>query len=183
MTSSTFGTHQHAPANSGDATFEHAGVRAETVPPSASGSRWAVVAARFNDRITSALYQGAVQTLLDAGADASRVHAVTVPGAVELPLAARELAETSHFAGIVVVGCVIRGDTAHFDYVCGACTDGVLRVQLDHGVPVGFGLITCDTVEQAEARCQLTPGGHNVGADAARAAIELASLTRLIRSS
>jgi 6,7-dimethyl-8-ribityllumazine synthase len=107
---------------------------------------------------------------------------VTVPGAVELPLAARELAETSHYAGVVALGCVIRGETAHFDYVCQFATDGILRVQLDQELPVGFGLITCDTLEQAQSRAQLG-GGHNVGRDAARAALELAGLKRIVRSS
>ena len=87
------------------------------------------------------------------------------------------------YDGFVALGCVIRGETAHFDYVCGSATDGLLRVQLDHGLPVGFGLVTCDTVEQARARAELGSGGHNVGADAARAALEVAGLARSIRSS
>lgn len=152
-------------------------------PLSATGGRWAIVVARFNGSITGALFAGAVDALLDAGARAEHVRAVSVPGAVELPLAARELAHTSHFAGIVALGCVIRGETAHFDYVCSAATDGIMRVQLDHAVPVGFGLVTCDTVDQARARARVDPGGHNVGADAARAAIELAGLARVTRSS
>jgi 6,7-dimethyl-8-ribityllumazine synthase len=174
-------SHQHAPGGEA-ATFAHAGVTSETGSTSAAGARWAIVTARFNGAITDALFQGAVDTLVAAGARAEHITAVTVPGAVEIPLAARELAETSHYAGIVALGCVIRGETAHFDYVCSATTDGVLRVQLDHGVPVGFGLVTCDSVEQARARAS-RDGGHNVGADAAKAAIELAGLVRLVRSS
>lgn len=174
--------HQHAPGDA-NATFAHAGVESETAPQSASAARWAIVTARFNGAVTEPLFQGAVQTLLDAGAQPGHIRSVTVPGAVELPLAARELAETRHYAGIIALGCVIRGDTAHFDYVCSAATDGILRVQLDSGVPVGFGLITCDTIEQARARSSSDAGGHNVGADAARAAIELAGLVRSIRSS
>ena len=177
MTSSQ---HQHAPAGHG---FEHQSVRAEAGPSSAAGGRWAIVVARFNGAITGALYEGAVETLLGAGARAEHIRAVSVPGAVEIPLAARELAETSHYAGIVTLGCVIRGETAHFDYVCKAATEGVLRVQLDHGVPVGFGVLTVETVEQAQARASRAPGGHNVGADAAAAALELAGLVRAIRSS
>jgi 6,7-dimethyl-8-ribityllumazine synthase len=173
--------HDHAPAREG--AFTHAGVTAEPGPRSATGSRWAIVVARFNGAITGALFQGAVDALVEAGARPEHIRAVSVPGAVEIPLAARELAETSHYAGIVALGCVIRGETSHFDYVCGATTDGVLRVQLDHGVPVGFGLVTCDTVAQAEARAELQPGGHNVGRDAARAALELAGLVRITRSS
>jgi 6,7-dimethyl-8-ribityllumazine synthase len=173
--------HEHAPADR--STFEHAGVTAEVAPASAAGARWAIVTARFNGAITQALFQGAVQTLLDAGAKADHIRAVSVPGAVELPLIARELAKSGHYAGIVALGCVIRGETAHFDYVCGAATDGILRVQLDHGLPIGFGLVTCDTVAQAQGRAALGADGHNVGADAARAALEVHGLARSIRSS
>ena len=173
--------HDHAPAGAG--AFTHAGVTAEPGPSGAAGSRWAIVVSRFNGAITDALFQGAVDALLEAGARPEHIRAVTVPGAVEIPLAAQELAHSSHYAGIVALGCVIRGETAHFDYVCSATTDGVLRVQLDQKVPVGFGLVTCDTVEQAQARAQTTPGGHNVGRDAARAALELAGLVRITRSS
>ncbi|MCW2949302.1 MAG: ribH [Thermoleophilia bacterium] len=173
--------HEHAPATSERA--EHAGVVADVTPLNASGSRWAIVTSRFNGAITQALFQGAVQALIDAGARADQVRAVSVPGVVELPTVARELAKTGHYAGIVALGCVIRGETAHFDYVCGFAADGLLRVQLDHSLPVGFGLITCDTIAQAEGRAELGAGGHNVGADAARASMEVASLVRLIRSS
>ena len=174
--------HEHAPAIAPGA-FSHAGVIAEAGPTAAAGSRWAIVVARFNGQITDALFRGAVDSIMAAGARAEHIRAVTVPGAVELPLAARELAKTGHYAGVVALGCVIRGETAHFDYVCRAATDGILRVQLDYGMPVGFGLVTCDTVEQALARCETQPGGHNVGADAANAALELAGLARITRSS
>lgn len=173
--------HQHVP---GEASFEHAGVAAARADISAGGARVGVVVARFNQRITSALYAGAVQVLLDAGVDATHIMAVQVPGAVELPLAARELATAARCDAVVALGCVIRGDTAHFDYVCQAATDGCLRVQLDTGVPIGFGVITCDTAEQALARAS-DPGAqdaqsHNVGADAARAALEMVGLLRQI---
>jgi 6,7-dimethyl-8-ribityllumazine synthase len=173
--------HGVAPAPAG--AFTHAEVESVTASSNAAGGRWAIVTARFNGAITDALFRGAVDTLIEAGARPEHIRAVTVPGAVEISLAARELAVTSHYAGIIALGCVIRGDTAHFDYVCSATTDGVLRVQLDHGVPIGFGLITCDTLAQAEARAQLGAGGHNVGADAAAAALELAALVRNVRSS
>ena len=175
------GGHDFAPAP--DGAFSYQGVTAEPGPSAATGSRWAIVVARFNGSITDALFQGAVDALLEAGAKAEHIHAVSVPGAVEIPLAAAELAHSSHYAGIVALGCVIRGETAHFDYVCQAATDGVLRVQLDHKLPVGFGVLTVDSLEQAQARAELTPGGHNVGRDAARAALELAGLARLTRSS
>ena len=175
------GGHDFAPAPAG--AFDHHGVTAEPGPSGAAGSRWAIVVARFNGQVTDGLFQGAVEALVEAGARPEHIRAVSVPGAVELPLAAAELAHSSHFAGIVALGCVIRGETAHFDYVCRAATDGILRVQLDHKVPVGFGLLTVDSLEQAQARSQTTPGGHNVGRDAARAALELAGLVRTTRSS
>lgn len=173
--------HDHAPAAAG--AFSHRGVEAEAGPTGAAGSRWAIVVSRFNGRITDALFQGAVDTLVDAGARPAHIRAVSVPGAVEIPLAANALAEASHgVAGIIALGCVIRGETAHFDYVCRSATDGIMRVQIDHDIPIGFGLVTCDTVEQALARAQ-RGGGHNVGADAAQAALELAGLVRITRSS
>lgn len=182
MSDEAAASHEHAPHNSGE-TFEHAGVRIEPHLLAAGGARWAIVTARFNGAITSALYQGAVQALIDAGAAPERINAVSVPGAVEIPIAARELAETRHYAGIVALGCVIRGETAHFDYVCDAVTQGVTRVQLDTGVPIGFGVLTVETVAQAQARSGTGHGDHNVGADAARAAVEVAGLVRTIRSS
>jgi 6,7-dimethyl-8-ribityllumazine synthase len=150
---------------------------------SAAGSRWGIVVARFNGAITDALYKGAVDELLAAGAQPEHIRAVSVPGAVELPLAAQTMLEASQgVTGIVALGCVIRGETSHFDYVCGAATDGILRVQLDRDIPIGFGLVTCDTLAQAQARAQAGDGGHNVGRDAARAAIELAGLARMVRA-
>jgi 6,7-dimethyl-8-ribityllumazine synthase len=174
--------HDFAPA--GDGAFEHAGVSVDQPVPNAAGARWGIVVARFNGAITDALFQGAVDELLAAGARPEHVRAVSVPGAVELPLAAKALVEGSHgVAGVVALGCVIRGETAHFDYVCRAATDGIVRVQLDHDVPVGFGLLTVEDLAQAQARAELHEGGHNVGRDAARAAIELAGLQRALRSS
>ncbi len=174
--------HNFAPASEG--AFDHAGVAVEQFAPSAASARWGIVVARFNGLITDALYQGAVDELLESGARPEHIRAVSVPGAVEIPLAAKTLAEASHgVAGVIALGCVIRGETAHFDYVCRAATDGIVRVQLEHDLPIGFGLLTVDTLEQAKARAQLGQGGHNVGRDAARAAIELAGLHRVVRSS
>lgn len=173
--------HDFAPAPEG--AFDHAGVVAETAPSGAAGSRWGIVVARFNGEITDALYQGAVDELIAAGARPENIRAVTVPGAVELPHAANALAEATHgVVGIVALGCVIRGDTAHFDYVCRAATDGIMRVMIDHDTPIGFGLLTVDTIEQAQARAQVGADGHNVGRDAARAALEMAGLNRIVRA-
>jgi 6,7-dimethyl-8-ribityllumazine synthase len=171
----------HAPAT-GEAFTAH-GVTAEQAPLAAGGSRWGIVVARFNGAVTSALHASAVETLLANGAQPERITSISVPGALELPLAAHELAQTSHFAGIIALGCVIRGETAHFEHVCRGSIDGLLDVQRAHSIAVGIGVITCDTRAHADARASLAPGGHNVGADAARAAIELASLARLVRSS
>jgi 6,7-dimethyl-8-ribityllumazine synthase len=174
--------HDFAPAGAG--AFSHSGVTAEQSPTAAAGSRWGIVVARFNGAITDALFQGAVEELLAAGAKPDRIRAVSVPGAVEIPLTVNALAEASHgVAGIIALGCVIRGETAHFDYVCRAATDGIMRVQIDHDIPIGFGLVTCDTLGQAQARAQLNVGGHNVGRDAARAALEMAGMNRVVRSS
>lgn len=174
-------SYEHAP---GLASYSHRGVQATQGPAGAAGSRFAVVVSRFNAAITNELYAGAINVLLDAGAAPNHVVAVQVPGAVEIPLAAHELAHTRHYAAIVALGCVIRGDTSHYDYVCSAVTEGCMRTQLDHHVPVGFGVLTCDTVEQARARAQsVESGGRNVGADAARAALELAGLVRIVRGS
>lgn len=174
--------HEFAPAPAG--AFVHSGVTAEQSPTGAAGSRWGIVVARFNGAITDALFQGAVDELIAAGARAEHIKAVSVPGAVEIPHAANALAEASHHvAGVVALGCVIRGETAHFDYVCRAATDGIMRVAIDHDIPIGFGLLTVDTLAQAQARAQTAPGGHNVGRDAARAALEMAGLNRVVRSS
>lgn len=175
---------EHAPRSGGSSdAFSFAAVAAQAGSCSSAGARYAIVVARFNAGITDNLYAGAVQTLLDAGAPASHVRGFSVPGAIEIPFAARELALTSHYAGIIALGCVIQGGTAHFEYVCRSVTDGCSRVALDTGVPIGFGVLTCDTLEQAEKRSLLTPGGHNVGADAASAAIEMAGLARVVRGS
>jgi 6,7-dimethyl-8-ribityllumazine synthase len=144
-----------------------------------SGVRIGVAVARFNSRITEALFQGAVDVITAAGVPANHVTAVQVPGVVELPFAARELVEADCSA-IITLGCVIRGETTHYDYVCKSVTEGVLRVTLDHRVPVGFGVITAENLDQALRRSELG-GGHNVGADAAKAALEMLTLARHIR--
>lgn len=160
----------------GSGEFAHAGVTARRGPV-APHHRYGIVVARFNAGITERLYAGAVQALLDAGVSANHIHSVQVPGAVEIPIAVRALIEKEGCEAVVALGCVIRGETAHFDYVCRTANDGCLRVSLDHHVPVGFGVLTVENVEQAEARSAV-PGssGHNVGADAANAVLEVVGL-------
>ncbi len=134
----------------------------------ARGLRVAIVVARFNSGITEKLLSGAQEALVESGAKSSRVF--WVPGAFELPFAAQRLAR--RFDAIVALGAVIRGETPHFDYVAGAAAQGLLRVALDTGAPVAFGVLTTNTLAEAEARAG---GAHgNKGYDAAMTAIEMA---------
>jgi 6,7-dimethyl-8-ribityllumazine synthase len=134
----------------------------------ASGLRFAIVVARFNSGITEKLLAGAQEALTKAGAKSSRVF--YVPGAFELPFAARKLAKA--FDAIIALGAVIRGETPHFDFVAGAATQGLQQVTLETGTPVAFGMLTTNTVAEAEARAG---GAHgNKGYDAAMTAIEMA---------
>lgn len=163
----------------GEASFSHGGVIAEHHLPDASAGRVAIIVSRFNAPVTDLLFAGAVATLLEHGVAHAQIDAVQVPGAVELPLAAHTHAATGRYGAIVVLGCVIRGETAHFDYVCRAATDGIMRVQLDHGVPVGFGVLTVETEQQARDRAGAPGTGlRNAGSDAAIAALELSAVLR-----
>lgn len=141
---------------------------------SAQGARFAVLVARFNDFITDRLKDAAVATLLRHGAAATDVTVVSVPGAFELPLAAQHLARSGRYQAIVALGCVIRGATPHFDYVAGECAKGLSAVALGTGVPVSFGVLTVDSIEQAIERAGSKAG--NKGADAALGAIEMVNL-------
>lgn len=154
--------------------------------------RFAVVRARFNEPITSALLDGALRGFGDAAGDDAKVDLVEVPGAFELPVAAKWLAESGDYDAVVCLGCVIRGETPHFDYVAGAAARGVARVALDTGVPVIFGVLTTDTVAQAWARAgkkrrgsashtKADPGGGNKGYEAALAALSMAELKVALR--
>jgi 6,7-dimethyl-8-ribityllumazine synthase len=143
-------------------------------------AQYAIVVARFNDEVTDKLLAGAVGAFRELGVGEDSLTTVRVPGAFELPLVARTLAASGRYAAVVCLGAVIRGDTDHYDYVCRAATDGILRAGMDTGIPVIFGVLTCDTDEQAAAR---TGGAHgNKGADAARAAVEMAGLMASIRA-
>jgi 6,7-dimethyl-8-ribityllumazine synthase len=133
-----------------------------------------VVASRFNEGITQKLAEGAVSTLIDGGAAFDDVDLVWVPGAWELPAAARALLASDRYDAVVAVGAVIRGDTPHFEYVAGEASRGLADASAEYNTPIGFGLLTCDTVAQAEERAGGVHG--NKGADAARAALEMADL-------
>lgn len=146
---------------------------------SAEGMRFGIVAARFNDSIVERLLRGALKILERYGASVSMIERVQVPGAFELPLAVKKLAETKRFDAIIALGCVIRGETPHFDYVAGECARGLAALALEYGIPVTFGVLTTNTFEQAAARADLE--GCNKGSDAALAAIEMVSLMRNIK--
>jgi 6,7-dimethyl-8-ribityllumazine synthase len=136
--------------------------------------RIAIIAARFNESIVDNLINGALDALKRHGAGDNQLQLVRVPGAYELPLAAQRLAKSRQADGIVALGAVIRGATPHFDYVCSECASGLSRVSLKYDVPIGFGVLTCDTIEQALERAGTKAG--NKGADAAMAVIEMISL-------
>jgi 6,7-dimethyl-8-ribityllumazine synthase len=141
-----------------------------------SGLRFGVVVADFNDFITDRLLAGALEAFAEAGVDKRQLEIVRVPGSFELPIAAKQMAATRRFDALVCIGCVIRGETSHYDYVCSETARGIQLAQLDTGVPVGFCVLTCDTKEQALARA----GGKdsNKGYAAALGAIEMAQLSR-----
>jgi 6,7-dimethyl-8-ribityllumazine synthase len=142
--------------------------------PSGQGRRVAVVASRFNDAITSKLVDGAADALVRHGVAADDIDTVWVPGAWELPAAVRRLMDSERYDAVVALGAVIRGETPHFEFVAGEAARGLARASAEFEVPVGFGLLTCDTMEQAEARAG---GAHgNKGWDAAVAALAMADL-------
>lgn len=143
---------------------------------SAKGLRIAIVAARFNHFVVDKLLASAVETLNAAGISSQDLDIVRVPGAFEIPLAAKKLAAGKNYDAVITLGAVIRGGTPHFDYVCSECARGVTEAALETGVPVLFGVLTCDDMEQAMDRAG---GKHgNKGADAALAAMEMADLLR-----
>jgi len=142
--------------------------------PSGQGRRFAVVASRFNETVTQKLVDGALDALVRHGAAVDDVDLVWVPGAWELPVAARRLLATERYDALVAVGAVIRGDTPHFDYVAGEASRGLSDASAAFETPIGFGVLTCDDMAQAEARAG---GAHgNKGWDAALAALEMADL-------
>jgi 6,7-dimethyl-8-ribityllumazine synthase len=141
---------------------------------SAAGRRFAIVVSRFNAFITERLFQSAYDGLLRSGAKKKDIALVRVPGAFEIPLAARTLAETGKYDAIVCLGCLIRGDTAHYDVIVNEVTRGIGQSAQETGVPHAFGVLTCDTLEQAIDRAGLKMG--NKGFEAALAAVEMANL-------
>lgn len=140
--------------------------------------RFALVVARFNEFITSRLVNGAMDELVRHGAEADNLVQVWVPGSWEIPLAAQKLAASGQYAAVICLGCVIRGQTPHFEYVSAEVSKGIAHVSLATGVPTSFGVITADSLEQAVDRAGAKTG--NKGADAARAALEMANLLAIL---
>ena len=147
----------------------------------ARGLRFGIAVSRFNSFITDRLLSAAVDALERSGARSADVNVVHVPGSFELPLAAKKMALTGKYDALVAIGCVLRGETAHYDYVCAETSRGLQLAQMDTGVPVMFCVLTCDTLEQAIDRAGLK--GGNKGFEAGLAAVEMAQLVRKLRPS
>jgi 6,7-dimethyl-8-ribityllumazine synthase len=145
-----------------------------------SGLRIAIAVARFNDFITDRLLAGALDGLQRHGVDESSITVARVPGAFEIPVAAKQCAASGSFDAVVCLGAVIRGDTAHFEYVAGECARGLQQAGLDTGVPMVFGVLTTEDLDQALARSE-DAGGHNVGEECALGAVEMVGLLRRLR--
>jgi 6,7-dimethyl-8-ribityllumazine synthase len=145
-----------------------------------SGVRVAVVCGRFNDHVTVRLLDGVRRGLAACKVDDADVTEVWVPGAFEIPLTAKVCAVSGNVDAVVCIGCVIRGDTAHFDFVAGQCAQGIQQVGLETGFPVIFGVLTTEDLDQALCRSE-DAGGHNVGEESARTAVEMVNLLASIR--
>ncbi|MFZ0686745.1 MAG: 6,7-dimethyl-8-ribityllumazine synthase [Terriglobales bacterium] len=147
---------------------------------SAVGKRFAIVVSRFNSFITERLFRSAYDGLLRSGATKKNIALVRVPGAFEIPLAARTLAETGKYDAVICIGCLLRGDTAHYDVIVNEVTRGIGQSAQETGVPHAFGVLTCENLEQAIDRAGLKMG--NKGFEAALAAVEMANLKRAFSS-
>ncbi|MDR0779129.1 MAG: 6,7-dimethyl-8-ribityllumazine synthase [Pseudomonadales bacterium] len=143
---------------------------------SATNANFALVVSRFNSFVVDSLQAGAIDTLVRHGVSAANISVVKVPGAFELPLVAKRVAESGKYDAVIALGAVIRGSTPHFDYVAGECAKGLGQVAMQSNLPVVFGVLTVDTIEQAVERAGTKAG--NKGADAAMTALELVSLLR-----
>ena len=145
-----------------------------------SGMKVGIVAARFNEIIVNKLLGGAVDGLVRHGVDECNITAAWVPGAFEIPVAAKKMAESGKYDAVICVGAVIRGDTTHYDYVCSEVSKGIASVALNSNIPVMFGVLTTDTIEQAIERAGTKAG--NKGADCAQGAIEMVNLIRALEA-
>ena len=150
---------------------EHSPHALDDLPLDLEAVRIGIAVARFNEQVVSELEQGCLTELNDRGVGDSQIRIVRVPGAYELPFACMQMARTGQFSALIALGAVIRGGTPHFEYVCAAANDGILKVGLDTGVPAIFGVLTTDTLDQALERSGLSR--LNKGAESARAALEM----------
>ena len=146
----------------------------------AAGLRFAIVVSRFNAFITERLLQGALDALNRSGAPGEHIDLVRVPGAFEIPVAAKHLAQTGRYHAIICLGAILRGDTPHFEYICAEASKGIAAAALESGIPMSFGILTVETLEQAVDRAGLKSG--NKGFEAAMTAIEMANLLRKIQA-
>ncbi len=147
----------------------------------AGDARFGIVVSRFNSFITERLLNGALEALQQAGAASEQIDVVRVPGSFEIPIAAKKLAETRSYDAVICIGCVLRGETSHYDYVCSEAARGIQIAQMDTSVPMIFCVLTCDTLEQAIERAGLKSG--NKGYESGLAAVEMANLMRKLRGS
>ncbi|MBL7685395.1 MAG: 6,7-dimethyl-8-ribityllumazine synthase [Deltaproteobacteria bacterium] len=141
----------------------------------------AIVWSRFNDGITHGLLKGAARGLKEAGLGQSDIHIFETPGAFEIPLLAQKIAQTSNYQGVICLGAVIRGETAHFDYVCEGVTQGIMSAQLKTEIPMAFGILTTDTIKQAQARSG--EDDQNKGYEASKVILEMVQTLRSVISS
>jgi 6,7-dimethyl-8-ribityllumazine synthase len=147
---------------------------------SAEGLRFAIVVSRFNSFITERLLQGAVDALERAGTSNKNLDVVHVPGSFELPITAKKLAASGRYDALIAIGCIIRGETTHYDYVCSETARGLQLAQMDSGVPILFCVLTCDSLEQAIDRAGLKSG--NKGFEAGLGAVEMGQLSKKLRA-
>ena len=145
----------------------------------AKGLRLSIVVSRFNSFITDRLLAGALDALVRAGADEKKVEVVRVPGSFEIPVAAKTLAQSGRYDAVITLGCIIRGETQHFDFISAEVTRGIQLAALETGVPISFGVLTTDTLDQAVDRAGAKSG--NKGAEVALAAVEMANLLKSTR--
>ena len=143
---------------------------------SAKDLRFGIVASRFNEKVVEGLREGALSTLSKRGADPDSIKTIWVPGALEIPLIAKKMAESGQYDAIICLGAVIKGDTAHFEFISQQTVAGICRVSLETGIPCSLGVLTCYTPEQAVLRS--SPGDENKGIEAALATIEMAQLLK-----
>jgi len=143
------------------------------------GTRFGIVVGRFNSFISERLLEGALDALARHGADPANIEVVRVPGAFEIPLALQAMAESKKYDALIALGCVIRGETPHFEYVAGECAKGLSQVSMSHRLAIGFGVLTVDSIEQAIERAGTKAG--NKGVDAALSALEMVNLMKKLR--